>query len=170
LCDITANSDAGGIPLLVREASAAFTFANEDITNQGSKSDVEPKLRVLPVEVDPCADTSVRKIAVKALANLAWAACNQEATAECGGLQLLVALLTHGDDVEKECAVVALSNLCAGPAPCVLRNRESLAMIGAIKPLQLLNRFGCTDAQRSSSGRVLALLSDSGFDVAPPKV
>lgn len=157
--------------MLVNEASAGFTFpSEEEVEDQETKIEIEPKLRVLPVEVDSRADISVRKIAVKALANLAWKACNQQAIVDCGGLKPLVALLVHGDDAERECAAVTLCNLCAGPAACVLRNRTSLAMIGGIKPLQLLNRVGRTDGQRSSSGRVLALLSDSGFDVTAPKV
>ncbi len=159
------------MPLLVNEASAGFSFpAPEESDEEENKPEIEPKLRVMPVEVDLRANVSVRKIAVKALANLAWKACNQQAIVDCGGVKPLVALLSHGDDNEREYAAVALCNLCAGPAACVLRNRTSLAMIGGIKPLQLLNRAGRTDGQRSSSGRVLALLSDSGFDVTAPKV
>jgi HEAT repeat protein len=152
----------------VNEACAGFAFPSPPEGND--EPDIEPKLRTLPVEYDPRADASVRKIAVKALANLAWKACNQEAIVDCGGLKPLVALLSHGDDNERECAAVALCNLCAGPASCVIRNRTALAMMGGIKPLQLLNRVGSTDGQRSTSGRLLALLSDSGFDVTAPKV
>jgi hypothetical protein len=159
------------VPLLVNEACAGFTFpSQEQDDDEDGKQDVEPKLRVLHIDVDARADISVRKIAVKALANLAWKACNQQAIVDCGGLKPLVALLSHGDDNEREYAAVALCNLCAGPASCVIRNRTSLAMLGGIKPLQLLNRAGRTDGQRSTSGRVLALLSDSGFDVTAPKV
>ncbi len=155
----------------MNEASAGFTFPSEaEGDDEEGKLEIEPKLRVLSIEVDLRADVSVRKIAVKALANLAWKACNQEAIEACGGLKPLVALLSHGDENEREYAAVALCNLCAGPAACVLHNRTSLAMIGGIKPLQLLNRAGRTDGQRSTSGRVLALLSDSGFDVTAPKV
>ena len=157
--------------MLVNEASAGFSFPSaKDDDNEETKQEIEPKLRVLSIEVDSRADVSVRKIAVKALANLAWKACNQEAIVDCGGLKPLVALLSHGDDNEREYAAVALCNLCAGPAACVVRNRKSLALMGGIKPLQLLNRVGRTDSQRSTSGRVLALLTDSGFDVTAPKV
>ena len=95
--------------MLVNEASAGFTFPSaKDDDSEETKQEIEPKLRVLCIEVNLRADVSVRNIAVKALANLAWKACNQEAIVDCGGLKPLVALLSHGDDNEREYAAVAL--------------------------------------------------------------
>ena len=80
--------------MLVNEASAGFTFPPpEESDEEENKPRIDPKLRVMPVDVDSRADVSVRKIAVKALANLAWKACNQQAIVDCGGIKPLVALL-----------------------------------------------------------------------------